>query len=63
MLKDRKVLVEKEIESLRAECAQGYLAMIRGVPLDVSYEPQREKLASLMVDLSLIDMMIKNGQE
>lgn len=63
MLKDRKVLVEKEIEDVKSKCAQGYLAMLRGEPLDVCYEVDRDRLASLMTDLSLIDMMIKNGQE
>jgi len=62
MLKDRKVLVENEIEKLKRECGQEYLSMIRGVNI-IGYDDKREKLTSLMVDLSLIEKMISDGQE
>jgi hypothetical protein len=63
MLKERKVLVEQEIEKLKKICAADYLALIRGEAPSAPYEPMREKLTSLMVDLSLIEKMIADGQE
>lgn len=61
MLIDRKLLIEKEIESLTEECAKMYLVMVRAddTTLLAQYETKKAELASLQTDLELTERSIE----
>ena len=66
MLKDRRVLVENEIVKMKKECGELYLFMVMNEQTSASqfeYETKKTKLSDLMIELSVINQMIEDGNE
>ncbi len=66
MLKDRRVLMERELIAQKQACGQLYLKMVKGNTewLDQKmYDSMKLKLADMMSDLAIVDQMIADGHE
>jgi len=70
MLKDRRILVEKELNKTRADAAIVYMDMMRseitnydGFRLDETYQDLKERITDLTIDLSVINSLIEQGHE
>jgi hypothetical protein len=66
MLKDRRVLMEKEIQEMKHDCGQLYLKIAKNqhIPGDQTrYDTMRSLLTDMMVDLAVVDQMIADGHE
>lgn len=65
MFKDRAVLIEKEINKLKAHCSDLYrLSVVEGAPIDLAeYTTCLEKLSTMMTELIVINEMIDQGNE
>ena len=66
MLKDRRVLLEKEITSLKKACGQLYLRIVSGNSDTKAhdsrmYDGMKMKLADMTTELLIIDQMIADG--
>ena len=65
MLKDRRVLLEKEINKAHAEAAAIYLNIVTH-GLDVRndrYESIRDKIVKLEFDLNMVNQLFHKGHE
>ena len=70
MLKDRRVLVEQELNKSRHDAAIVYMDIMRsevtnydGHCLDETYQDLKERITDLTIDLSIIDSLIEQGYE
>lgn len=66
MLKDRRVLMEKEMLDMKNECGQLYLKIAKNqhVPGDKTrYDTMRSLLTDMIIDLEIVDQMIADGHE
>jgi hypothetical protein len=65
MLKDRKVLIERELARAKQDAANMYLSIVvSGHSLEcVDYHRARTKVTELETDLSIINSMIEQGSE
>ena len=67
MLKDRRVLIEQEIEKTIKEGSKLYLQLVvdwpDGVNNSHTYHQLREKTTSLQFELQLINQLIEQGQQ
>lgn len=68
MLKDRRILVEKELDRLKKSAAQSYLNIIMSDNSvqghsTVSYFNIRGRITELEFDLKMIDELIAQGHE
>ena len=69
MLKDRRVLVERELKRARQDAATVYMDMIRSMPnydshrLSETYQDLKDRIANLTIDLDVIDALIEQGHE
>ena len=70
MLKDRRVLVEQELNKARHDAAIVYMDMMRsevtnhdGFHLDETYQDLKDRITDLTVDLSVINTLIEQGYE
>lgn len=67
MLRDRKELIEYEIEKLKSEGANWYLQMIKFPELLNTIQPEydiiREKINSLEFDLFAVNKLIEQGHK
>ena len=70
MLKDRRVLVEQELNKSRHDAAIVYMDIMRsevtnydGHCLDETYQDLKERITNLTIDLSIIDSLIEQGYE
>lgn len=71
MLKDRRVLLEQEIEKLTKECGQIYLDLITNPPKTESvanqmqsfYQGQLDRLTNMKAQLNIINHLIEEGKE
>jgi hypothetical protein len=63
MLRDRRELMEKEIEHLTYECGMMYLKMIRsGQPHSTpEYDDKLTKVMTMKAELEMINQMIRDG--
>ena len=64
MLKDRRVLIEKEIEDMKKACGQLYLKIVKRVASyqeETAYATMKEELHDKMCDLTIINQMIADG--
>lgn len=64
MLKDRRVLIEKELKKAHQEAAQMYLNIVVSESLGdtVEYEAMRDKISRLEFDLNIVNQLIINGR-
>ena len=69
MLKDRRVLVERELNRARQDAATVYMDMIRSMPsydshrISATYQDLKDRIANLTIDLNIIDTLIEQGHE
>ena len=66
MLKDRIILIEKEIEHLKQTASECYLKMIQSpvAYYDLKqYETIKEKLYGLIMDRDIVKSLIEQGKE
>lgn len=65
MLKDRRVLMELEIERLTSKCGQEYLDMLRTNRTDTmpEYDALLSKVITMKAELMIVDKMIADGHE
>jgi hypothetical protein len=70
MLKDRRILVEKELNRAKADAAIVYMDMMRseitnydGFRLDETYQDLKGRITDLTIDLSVINSLIEQGHE
>lgn len=70
MLKDRRVLVEQELNKARHDAAIVYMDIMRseitnydGYHLDETYQDLKERITDLTIDLSVINSLIEEGNE
>jgi hypothetical protein len=64
MLRDRRVLLEHELDQVKAKAAAMYLDIVRN-NADVhsaEYQALREQVTRLQLDLDLVNHMIHQGQ-
>ena len=67
MLRDRKALMEQEIQKLTTECGQMYLSFMldpTGDPAGIHrkvYESKVMRLANMKIELGIIDKLIEQG--
>ena len=70
MLKDRRVLVEQELNKARHDAAIVYMDMMRseltnydGHRLNATYQDLKDRITDLTIDLSVINTLIEQGHE
>ena len=66
MLKDRRVLLEKEIIKLKQDCGKLYFKIVSGNAGGydkIDYDAMKAKLSDQMSDLLIVDQMIADGHE
>ena len=70
MLKDRRVLVEQELNKARHDAAIVYMDIMRseitnydGFRLDETYQDLKDRITDLTIDLSVINSLIEQGYE
>lgn len=67
MLRDRRVLIEQNIQTLQKEAASMYLSMAVSQSLDnehmTSYNSIREQISTLEFELSTINHLIAQGHK
>jgi hypothetical protein len=66
MLKDRRVLMEKEMLAMKHDCGQLYLMIVKNqyVPGDKTrYDTMRSLLTDMIIDIAVVDQMIADGHE
>ena len=63
MLRDRRVLIEHELEKLQSQAARMYLSIVvhgDGLP-NTEYQQLKERIGSLEFDLGLVTQLITEG--
>lgn len=65
MLKDRRVLIEKELKKAHDEAAQMYwnIVVSEASGDTVEYQAMRDKISKLEFDLNAVDLLIHKGHE
>ena len=70
MLKDRRILVERELNRAKADASIVYMDMMRseitnydGFRLDETYQDLKDRITDLTIDLSVINSLIEQGHE
>lgn len=63
MLKDRRILLQKEIDTLHDRAAHMYLEIVTTGVDNPDYAPTRDKLTGLQQDLRLVNNLIYKGHE
>ena len=65
MLKDRRVLLEKELSRAHEQAAAMYLDIVthNGDVASVPYQELRDKIESLKFDLTIVNQLIYKGHE
>jgi len=70
MLKDRRILVEKELNKAKADAAIVYMDMMRseitnydGFRLDETYQDLKDRITDLTIDLNVINSLIEQGHQ
>ena len=66
MLKDRRALVEQEVDKQKKACGAVYYLIITGKADAVTtkmYDSMKAKLADMMTDLVIINQMIADGHK
>lgn len=65
MLRDRRVLVERELQLAKENAARHYLSIVAGGdnPLDEHYESLRTRVQDLQFDLDMLNELISQGRE
>jgi hypothetical protein len=65
MLKDRRVLLEQEIQKARAEAANMYLSIVisNGDTSNSEYESIKSRIMDLQFDLGVVNDLINKGHE
>jgi hypothetical protein len=63
MLKDRRVLLEQEIQKARIEAANMYLSIVisNGDPSNSEYESIKSHIMDLQFDLGVVNDLIHRG--
>ncbi len=66
MLKDRRVLLEKEIMELTKSCGKMYLKIITDNAESIDYkiyDSMKEKLTDMTTDLLVVNQLIEDGNK
>jgi hypothetical protein len=66
MLKDRRVLLEKEVLELTKSCGKMYLKIITDNAESIDYkiyESMKEKLTDMTTDLLVVNQLIADGNK
>jgi len=64
MLKDRRALMEQEIEKQKKACGALYLCIIRGESgFSNLYNNEKERLSEMLTEMIIVDQMIKDGHQ
>lgn len=66
MLKDRRVLMERELVKQKQACGQLYKKIVTGQSSGVEqsmYESMKLKLADMTAELAIVEQLIEDGAE
>ena len=65
MLKDRRVLLENEIEKIHDEASRLYLEIVTtdGDVHSIEYQALKDKIADLQFDLNVVNKLISKGHQ
>ena len=65
MIRDRKALLEQEIEKSKRLAAAMYLKIVTGggAPADVEYQKLKDKISNFEFDLGVVNQLILDGHK